>query len=101
VLKSLFIAFLLSVYVHADYTQAYQLFLNGSYEKTIKELKKSKKQYSNPNLHLLWGHSAKELGHLNEAMSAYERVLLLDSTNTQAKTALEEIYTQMIHFVRL
>jgi len=94
VLKGLFITLMLSVYVHADYTQAYQLFLNGNYEETIKELKKSKQQYSNPNLHLLWGHSAKELGNLNEAMSAYERVLLLDASNAQAKTALEEIYAQ-------
>jgi hypothetical protein len=91
-LRVLYITLLFNVSLHAGYTQAYQLFLNGSYAKSIKELKKSKKEYSNPNLHLLWGHSAKELGNLNEAMSAYERVLLLDASNIQAQNALNAIY---------
>jgi len=91
-IKSLLIILLLSTGLSADYIQAYQLHLNGEYEKAIKELKKSKQEYSDPNLHLLWGHSAKELGNLNEAMSAYERVLMLDPKNTQAKNALDEIY---------
>ncbi len=94
VLKSLLIVLILTVGLSADYIQAYQLHLNGEYEKAIKVLKKSKKEYSNPNLHLLWGHSAKELGNLNEAMSAYERVLMLDASNVQAKNALEEIYKE-------
>ncbi|MCF6244559.1 MAG: CDC27 family protein [Sulfurovum sp.] len=92
--KSLLAILLLSISASADYTRAYQFYLNGDYVKTIKELKKSKKQYSNPDLHLLWGHSAKELGNLNEAMSAYERVLLLDESNTQARQSLEEIYKE-------
>ena len=93
-LKSLLIILILTVGLSADYIQAYQLHLNGEYEKAIKALKKSKKEYSTPNLHLLWGHSAKELGNLNEAMSAYERVLMLDDSNIQAKNALEEIYKE-------
>jgi len=83
---------LLSISLYANYTQAYQHYLSGDYTKTIKVLKKSKKEYSNPNLHLLWGNSAKALGNLEEAMSAYERVLLLEPSNTQAQNALEKIY---------
>ena len=93
-IKTVLVILVLSSGLSANYTQAYQLYLDGHYAKTIKELKKSKKEYSNPNLHLLWGHSAKQLGNLNEAMSAYERVLLLTPSNTEAKDALEKIYKQ-------
>ncbi|HHD78608.1 MAG TPA: hypothetical protein ENK98_03050, partial [Epsilonproteobacteria bacterium] len=65
----------------ANYAKALHYYNIGNYQKAIAEIKSSKNQYSNPKLHLLWGKSAEKLGHLNEAMSAYERVQLLDENN--------------------
>ena len=83
---------LIHVVLFASYPQALQYYQTGEYVQAIKEAKASKASYSNPNLHLLWAISATKLNKLNEAMSAYERVLLLDPSNTQAKKALEAIY---------
>jgi len=84
----------ITIELFASYTQALDYYNAGKYKKTIAEIKSSKNQYSNPNLHLLWGESAQKLGQLNAAMSAYERVLLLDENNIQAQEALNLIYTQ-------
>ncbi len=78
----------------ANYAKALHYYNIGNYQKAIAEIKSSKNQYSNPKLHLLWGKSAEKLGHLNEAMSAYERVQLLDENNLQARVALNKIYRQ-------
>ena len=86
----IFISF--TVLTFANYSKAVQYYNAGQYQKVITEAKASKKSYSNPNLHLIWGFSAQSLGKLNEAMSAYERVLLLDKSNKQAQTALNKIY---------
>ncbi|MDF1884194.1 hypothetical protein JHD49_09600 [Sulfurimonas sp. SAG-AH-194-C21] len=42
----------------------------------------------------MWAKSAEALGNTKEAMSAYERVLLLDSTNSEAALALLNIYVR-------
>jgi len=78
----------------ANYKNALTYYKSGLYKQAIMEAKSSKKSYSNPNLHLIWGASAQKLGKLNEAMSAYERVLLLDPSNSQAQKALDGIYTK-------
>jgi len=84
----------ITIELFANYHQALEYYNTGQYVKAIKEIKASKHQYSNPKLHILWGESAQKLGKLNEAMSAYERVLLLDENNRQAQKQLNLIYTQ-------
>jgi len=84
----------MSACLSANYTQALDYYTAGKYKKAIAMIKASKKQYSDPQLHLLWGKSAQKLGQINAAMSAYERVLLLDENNIQAQTQLNRIYTQ-------
>lgn len=84
----------LNITLFANYAQAIKYYNVGKYQKAIQVIKASKKQYASSKLHLLWGQSAEKLGKLNEAMSAYERVLLLDERNSQAQKALNKIYTQ-------
>ena len=76
----------------ASYTEVLSYYQKGQFQKAIKKAKHSKKDYSNPNLHLIWGRSAKKLGLNNEAMSAYERVLMLNPNNKEAQQVLRDIY---------
>ncbi|MBU1657809.1 outer membrane beta-barrel protein [bacterium] len=80
------------VLMYADIQQVQSLYDSGDYKKAVEEAKKSKNEYSNPQLHFLWAKSAEALGNSNEAMSAYERVILLDGDNVEAKIALVKIY---------
>ena len=82
----------MNITLFASYIQALKYYQSGQYSQAIKEAKGSKKSYSNPNLHLVWGLSAQKLNKLNESMSAYERVLLLAPDNSQAQKALNHIY---------
>ena len=90
--RTLLILLSFNIALFANYTKALHYYKSGQYTQAIDEAKSSKTSYSNPNLHLVWGLSAQQLGRLNEAMSAYERVLLLDKSNKQAQDALNEIY---------
>ncbi len=80
--------------LQASYTQMLQYYNAGQYTQALKEGKHSFKSYDNPKLHLLWAKSAQKLGKTEEAMSAYERVLILDADNQEAQSALEAIYTK-------
>ncbi len=92
--RTLLLLLTMSITVSANYAQAVKYYNAGKYQQAIQAIKSSKKQYSSPKLHYLWGQSAQKLGRLNEAMSAYERVLLLDEKNIQAQQALNNIYKQ-------
>lgn len=76
----------------ADVSKVEQLYANAEYEQAIAEARASKGQYSHAKLHLLWAKSAEALGRYEEAMSAYERVLILDEKNIDAKVALLKLY---------
>ena len=91
-MKILLIIAMTTIGISASYHNALLYYTSGQYSKAINEAKLSKSAYSNPNLHLIWAASAQKIGKLNEAMSAYERVLLLDAKNTQAQKALNQIY---------
>jgi len=82
----------LSVLAFADYATVSKLYNAAQYQKAINEAKSSFDEYSNPKLHFLWAKSAEVLGHTGEAMSAYERVVMLDESNTNARVALLKIY---------
>ena len=62
------------------------------HKKVLIEAKYSLEDYQNPKLHLLWARSARALGKYIQAMSAYERVLILEPNNIEAKNALDDIY---------
>ena len=92
-MKLLFLVLLiLNVNVFADITQVEKLYAQLKYQEVINEAKSSTSEYSNPRLHLLWAKSAEALGKEKEAMNAYERVVILDEKDTQAKVALFKIY---------
>ena len=99
--RTLLILLSFNLFLFADYSKALQYYKSGQYSQAIHEAKSSKTSYSNPNLHLVWGLSAERLGRLNEAMSAYERVLLLDKSNTQAQEALNKIYEKTKRYALL
>lgn len=90
--RIVFVLLILSLGLSASYKNALSFYNRGLYEKALHEVKHSKKEYSNPNLHLIWGYSANQLGHTEDAMKAFERVLILDSGNKQATKALHKIY---------
>lgn len=92
IFKLLLVLQLLSLIVSADIQKAKRLYKEHKYRKAIEELKYSTNDYVNPQLHLLWAQSAEKLGRNEEAMSAYERVLIMDPQNQHAKEALERIY---------
>lgn len=81
-----------TVLMHASYTKMLHYYDKGEYLEAIKEAKKSFSEYDNPKLHLLWAKSAQKLGHIIEAMGAYERVMILAPENQEASKALSSIY---------
>ena len=91
-MKALLTTITLASFAYASVATMQESYDKGDYNQTIIEAKKSKSEYSNPKLHLLWAKSAEALGDKDAAMSAYERVLMLDENSTQAKMALVKIY---------
>jgi hypothetical protein len=91
-MKKILLIFSLTLYAKASFFQMLKYYQSGQDYNVLKEAKHSAKEYQNPNLHLLWAKSAEKLGKLDIAMAAYERVLILDSSNQEAKNALKNIY---------
>ncbi len=88
------IILLLSLNLFADMAELEKLYEEANYEKAIQQARELKSEYGNPMLHMLWAKSAESLGRLDEAMSAYERVVILDENNLEAKLSLAEIYNK-------
>ncbi len=90
--------FLLLLTLHlllfGSYEQALAFYEKGEYKKAVTEAKASTSEYANPQLHLLWAKAAQALKQDNEAIAAYERVIILDENNIQAKIALLKLYAQ-------
>lgn len=78
----------------ADMTQLQNLYDAGSYEEVISHAKSLTREYSNPQLHRLWAKSAQALGKKDEAMSAYERVAILDESDSESRVALVKVYRE-------
>jgi len=85
----------LNITLFANYAQAVKYYNVGKYQKAIQVIKASKKQYASSKLHLLSGQSAEKLGKLNEAMSAYERVLMMDPDNVELRVHLTSLYAYL------
>lgn len=83
----------ITLFAGIDNIQAmYTLYDQGKYDLVITEAKQSTKEFGNPKLHLLWGKSAEALGQDEMAMSAYERVLMLDPDNVDVRVHLTSLY---------
>jgi len=92
--KPILLLALCSIILHADYKDVIRAYQAGHYAQAVKKAKHSYAEYANPKLHLLWAKAAQKLHQTNIAMSAYERVLILDPNNQEAKHGLQSIYTQ-------
>jgi hypothetical protein len=87
---------MLLVMLEADDLQhLQQLFDAKSYQAVVSEAKQNTALYSQPKLHLLWAKSAQILGDDISAMSAYERVVMLDPKNRDAQIALISLYEKL------
>lgn len=91
-MRKLFLLSLLPLLANASYEKAQKFYEKKEYKNAIAEAKSSTKEYSNPKLHLLWAKSEEALGHTNQAMSAYERVVMLDETDVESRLKLIKIY---------
>lgn len=79
--------------------QQYKIYLSKNYEQSYIEYKKLlQDDYSNPIHNFFFGKSAIALGKFNEAMSAFERILLIDPTHIGAKFELINIYILQNNF---
>ena len=94
-MRALLLLLCLNILALASTANAKKMYQHKNYLGAIKELKKSTSEYGNPELHLLWAKSAEAIGNNIEAMSAYERVLMLDSSNVKAKKSLVKIYVKL------
>ena len=93
-MKILLTIFLLSGFLHASYKKAQSYYDNKEYALAIQEAKSSTDEYANPKLHLVWAKSAEALGLTKDAMSAYERVAMLDAEDSSSRVALVKIYNK-------
>lgn len=67
-------------------------YVQNKYEQAIEEAKKSTSAYGNVQLHFLWAKSAESLGRTEEAISAYERVLMISPDYKEARIKLAKLY---------
>lgn len=86
------IIILINISVFADIDRIEEYYNAGQYKEAIVEAKAYRDGLANPKLHLLWAKSALALGEESEAMSAYERVILLDKDNIEVRIALVLMY---------
>ena len=71
------------------------LYEQKKYEQVISEAEKSTSEYGDAKLHLLWAKSAEALGKDEIAMSAYERVLMIDPDDTEVRVHLAMLYSKL------
>lgn len=69
------------------------LYDQKNYMDVIKEAKKDTSLYGQVQLHILWAKSAEALENTEEAISAYERVLMLSPDHQEARIALAKLYS--------
>ena len=91
-MRSIIIVSILAVLANASYEKVAEYYSAKDYRSAIKEAKASTSEYNNPKLHLLWAKSEEALGNTKEAMSAYERVAILDQEDSESRIALLKIY---------
>lgn len=86
----------ITLFAGIDNIQAlHTLYDQGKYDAVIAEAQQSTNKFGNPQLHLLWGKSAEALGQDEMAMSAYERVLMLDPDDVEVRVHLTSLYANL------
>lgn len=80
--------------LQAGIAELENLYIKKDYAGVVALAQTLKGDFENPLVHLLWAKSAQALGKNDEAISAYERVLIIDETNTEAQRALYELYVK-------
>ena len=90
--KTLTLLFVSQTVLLAGVAEMQTLYDQKKYEQVIAEAQKSTSEYGNPELHLLWAKSAKALHKDEMAMSAYERVLMIDPDNKDVRVQLAILY---------
>lgn len=91
-MKTIILLLLSNLLLFAGVEEAQSFYESKEFLKAKEEAKASTQEYGNPKLHLVWAQSAYALGDIEEAMSAYERVLLLDENSLEVSLALATIY---------
>lgn len=93
--KSITALLLVHTVLFADVSDLQREFDAEAYEAVIEAAKQRTDLYGDVQLHLLWAKSAEALGADEMAMSAYERVLLLDPDNTEVRVHLALLYDRL------
>ena len=78
----------------STYDDALDAYNHKDYEKSIILIKSDKNLYKNIEAQLLWARAENQLSNEALAMSAYERVLMLDENNLEASLYLAKIYNK-------
>ena len=95
-MKTLFILIVISLRVFAaDISGLHVMYENAKYQEVIEEAAQNYEHYNDATLHLLWAKSAQALDDDIAAMSAYERVLLLEPSNRDAQISLVHLYKKL------
>ncbi len=104
--KLLLLVILLNTLHASTYGEALISFNKKDYEGTIQLLQNDTSSFTDIDSQILWARAEKNLSHEPLAMSAYERVLMLDESNIEASLYLAKIYkkqglyTQSKHLVK-
>lgn len=92
--KYLFLILVLSAALFAGLSDIQTLYDQKNYVAAIEKAKSSTSLYGDARLHILWGKSAEALGNYEEAMSAYERVLMITPNNSTVRVKLAKLYAE-------
>ena len=90
--KTIVLTFLLPAVLFASVADIQTLYNQKEYMQVITEAKKSTSEYGDVRLHLLWAKSAQALERDEEAMAAYERVLMIRPDHQEARLQLAKLY---------
>ena len=76
------------------YEDGKKAYYEKDYNRAVYYFKKAKSEYSNVEMQLLWADSENELGRVDHAMSANERVISLQPENFEVAHRLVEVYKE-------
>ncbi|WP_309496451.1 surface lipoprotein assembly modifier [Sulfurovum sp.] len=92
--KVSFIPIIVPMLLSASIMDIQNLYDQKKYVEAIKEAQNSTTLYGDKRLHILWGQSAEAMGNYEDAMSAYERVLMITPENSPIRIKLAKLYTE-------
>ncbi len=75
--------------------EMHTLYEDKAYAQVIETARSAYGLYDQSALHMLWAQSAQAMGDRKSAMSAYERVLMIEPDNVKAQIALVQLYHEL------